>query len=271
VAKYHSANRFPISLLNVLLFDGARLFNVPDEGTGYTPQETEYACDDYRIGTKSGAGNQYWNYAGQREEVSNGAEPSDGYDFQCGFYKQFCNSDDRYADDFKGDKGYDYTKKNEHGNSYYNDACMNAEQEHEGNKFNFMNWEDFTEYCLDAEECKKHSYIKSTLVFNAFIFAQLFNEYNARILGDELNMFKGIETNPIFIGVTLFSIGCQIFLVEIGGLFVGTSPLSWDQWLITVALGAISIPWGIGMRFIPVVEDPESFFDSAKEFESREF
>jgi hypothetical protein len=36
-----------------------------------------------------------------------------------------------------------------------------------------------------------------------------------------------------------------------------------SQWLVTIGLGAIGLPVGVLMRFIPVSEDPESFFDSA--------
>ena len=56
------------------------------------------------------------------------------------------------------------------------------------------------------------------------------------------------------------SLGLQIFLVEIGGDFVRTSPLTLIQWLITIALGFIGVPIGILVRLIPVSEDPESFF-----------
>ena len=46
------------------------------------------------------------------------------------------------------------------------------------------------------------------------------------------------------------------------GNFVETAPLTINQWLITIGLGAISLPIGVLMRFIPVKEDPDTFFDS---------
>ena len=60
--------------------------------------------------------------------------------------------------------------------------------------------------------------------------------------------------------VSFVTAAMQICLIEVGGEFVKTSPLTWEQWLITVALGAIGLPVGVLMRFIPVEEDPESFF-----------
>eukprot|EP01038_Epipyxis_sp_PR26KG_P006057 gene6057-8339_t len=119
----------------------------------------------------------------------------------------------------------------------------------------------FIDKCVD---CTKDDYTHGSIIFNAFIFAQVFNEYTSRKLFDELNMFEGVASNTIFIAVSIVSIGCQIFLIEVGGVFVKTSPLSPINWLITVALGAIGIPIGVLMRFIPVKEDPNSFFDNGK-------
>jgi magnesium-transporting ATPase (P-type) len=118
--------------------------------------------------------------------------------------------------------------------------------------------EGFKDECLLV--CNKFGYVQNTLIFNAFIFCQLFNEYNARILGNELNMFAGITKNPIFLAVTAFSIIAQICLVEVGGTFVSTTHLTWSQWLITVGLGALSLPVGVLLRFVPVREDPDCFF-----------
>jgi len=48
----------------------------------------------------------------------------------------------------------------------------------------------------------------SSVVFNAFIFFQLFNEINARKIEDELNVFDGIWRSPGFLWVIVISIGC---------------------------------------------------------------
>jgi len=69
--------------------------------------------------------------------------------------------------------------------------------------------------------------------------------------------------------VSAFTFGAQIFLIELGGEFVKTSPLTIEQWLITIALGAIGLPIGVLlMRFIPVKEDPNSFFDNSRIFKT---
>lgn len=73
-------------------------------------------------------------------------------------------------------------------------------------------------------------------------------------------MFAGVFSNFTFVLVSIVTIGLQIFLVEVGGDFVKTSHLTLTQWLITIALGAIGLPVGVMMRWIPVTEDPNTFF-----------
>ena len=130
-------------------------------------------------------------------------------------------------------------------------------------------WEDYNdnisgdfdriEYELDCLTCKEHDYTHGTIMFNAFIFCQFFNEYNARSLTDDLDVWSGALKNPIFMGVSAVTFGLQIMLVEVGGEWLRTAPLNMNQWLITIGLGALTIPFGLLMRFIPVAEDPESF------------
>lgn len=50
--------------------------------------------------------------------------------------------------------------------------------------------------------------IHLTILFQAFVFMQVFNQINARKLADgEFNVFSGFFNNIYFIGVTLFTIG----------------------------------------------------------------
>ena len=41
------------------------------------------------------------------------------------------------------------------------------------------------------------------LVFNAFVFAQIFNSINSRRLDNKLNIFEGVTRNWYFMGITL--------------------------------------------------------------------
>mmetsp|Transcript_25668 Transcript_25668/g.55526 ORF Transcript_25668/g.55526 Transcript_25668/m.55526 type:complete len:1103 (+) Transcript_25668:105-3413(+) len=124
---------------------------------------------------------------------------------------------------------------------------------------------NFEDQCL---ECNLNSYIHGTIIFNTFIFCQFFNEYTARSIFDEWNCFSGIWTNYVFLIVSFVTLGFQILLVEYGGEFLKTSPLDLTQWIVTIILGALSLPIGVLMRFIPVKEDPNSFFDNSRVFVS---
>lgn len=101
----------------------------------------------------------------------------------------------------------------------------------------------------------------NTFLFNAFVFCQLFNEFNARSIGDEWNVYAGLETNMLFIGVIVITIILQVFIVEVGGDFTRTSGLSAEHWFASMGLGALSLIVGIGMRFIPVSDRETDFAD----------
>ncbi|KAL8191541.1 hypothetical protein R6Q57_028272 [Mikania cordata] len=54
---------------------------------------------------------------------------------------------------------------------------------------------------------------KNTLIFNSFVFAQIFNEFNAR-KPDEMNVFKGVTRNRLFMGIVGFTVVLQVHLAE---------------------------------------------------------
>jgi len=115
---------------------------------------------------------------------------------------------------------------------------------------------DFDEDCL---KCKEYDYSHGTIMFNTFIFCQFFNEYNARSIFDDIDVYSGALKNPIFMAVSVVTLALQVMLVEVGGEWLHTTPLSINHWFITIGLGAIAIPVGIVMRFLPTEEDPNSF------------
>lgn len=94
----------------------------------------------------------------------------------------------------------------------------------------------------------------TTIVFNVFVFCVIFNEFNARKLYDEVNIFAGYSRSKFFVVIVFIMAGFQIFAVEVTRDFMSTTPLSWKQWLVCVAFGLGSWPWGFIMRFIPVHE-----------------
>ena len=81
-----------------------------------------------------------------------------------------------------------------------------------------------------------------TIMFNTFVFMQVFNEINARKLGKmEFNMFAGFFNNFLFIGIIISTIIVQILLVQYGGQPIRTSPLTLNQHLLCLAIGIFSL------------------------------
>jgi calcium-translocating P-type ATPase len=99
----------------------------------------------------------------------------------------------------------------------------------------------------------------STLVFNSFIFCQIFNEFNARKLNDEKNPFVNLRGNYIFISVLFVIIAVQVVIVEFTYDFAKVTPLDFSQWIYCIIVGSISLPLGFLMRFIPVPKERSGF------------
>jgi Cation transporting ATPase, C-terminus len=53
-----------------------------------------------------------------------------------------------------------------------------------------------------------------SLLFNAFIFMQVFNEINSRKILDEYNVLAGLASSPIFVAVIVITVGLQILIVQ---------------------------------------------------------
>jgi Ca2+-transporting ATPase len=99
---------------------------------------------------------------------------------------------------------------------------------------------------------------RNTIVFNTFVICQLFNEINARKLGSELNMFKGIQKNWIFVVIFIGSFVVQFILVQFAGDFAKTVALTGYQWLFCIFVGMLALPLGLLFRLIPVPPDVQN-------------
>jgi len=103
-------------------------------------------------------------------------------------------------------------------------------------------------------DCVIESRQHITIVFNTFVFCQIFNEFNARSIGNEFNILRGVFMNPIFLVIILFTVVAQVALVEYGGEFVRTAEMTNEQWVKSMLLASLTIPLGGFMRLIPVSE-----------------
>lgn len=93
--------------------------------------------------------------------------------------------------------------------------------------------------------------IVQTLVFNAFVFAQIFNSVNSRRLDRKLNIFEGMLNNWYFMAITLIEIAVQVVIVFIGGTAFQVTRIGGREWGISLALGFVSIPLGALIRLLP--------------------
>lgn len=121
---------------------------------------------------------------------------------------------------------------------------------------------DYPIGCLDSY-CDKYDYRHYTFIFNAFVFSQLFNEFNARRTNNDWNVFNGVANNPLFLAIILITIVVQVLLAEFGGNFTKTSSISFPEWLASFGLGAISIPVGKSSlpRFVSLCRLHLTWFD----------
>ncbi|KAI8329126.1 hypothetical protein BC941DRAFT_443499 [Chlamydoabsidia padenii] len=102
---------------------------------------------------------------------------------------------------------------------------------------------------LDPDHDEK---VLRTMIFNVFVFLQIFNELNCRRIDKStLNVFSNIHRHWIFILVQVLVIGGQILIVTFGGIAFKTVPLSLSQWGITILLGLLSLPVGTIIRLMP--------------------
>ncbi|KAH6608562.1 atpase [Trichoderma cornu-damae] len=92
-----------------------------------------------------------------------------------------------------------------------------------------------------------------TLVFNTFVWMQIFNQWNNRRLDNKFNIFEGLTRNWFFIGISTLMIGAQVLIIFVGGdaFQIAEKEQSGGMWGIALVLGFISIPVGVLIRLVP--------------------
>ncbi|KAB5543046.1 hypothetical protein GE09DRAFT_1061571 [Coniochaeta sp. 2T2.1] len=92
-----------------------------------------------------------------------------------------------------------------------------------------------------------------TLVFNTFVWMQIFNQWNNRRLDNKFNIFEGLTKNVFFIGISVIMIGGQVLIIMVGGRAFNIAPEKQTpaMWAYAIILGFLSIPVGIIIRLIP--------------------
>ncbi|KAI9476101.1 MAG: PMCA-type calcium-translocating P-type ATPase [Benjaminiella poitrasii] len=95
------------------------------------------------------------------------------------------------------------------------------------------------------------SALLQTVVFNTFVFCQIFNEINCRRIDSNLNIFSNIWANKFFIVIFFICVLGQVMIVQFGGPAFQVVPLDGVHWAIAIVIGLLSLPIGVIIRLIP--------------------
>ncbi|KAL4961867.1 putative calcium transporting ATPase (Pmc1) [Aspergillus stella-maris] len=90
-----------------------------------------------------------------------------------------------------------------------------------------------------------------TIIFNTFVWMQIFNELNCRRLDNKFNLFEGIHRNKWFLLINALMVGGQILIIFVGGAAFGVTRLSGRDWGICLAFAVFCIPWAAILKLVP--------------------
>ncbi|XP_073126842.1 calcium-transporting ATPase 1-like [Henckelia pumila] len=103
-------------------------------------------------------------------------------------------------------------------------------------------------FYLDGENS---DIILNTLIFNSFVFCQVFNEISSREM-EKINVFKGMLNNYVFVGVLSCTVLFQVIIVQFLGTFANTFPLTLRQWSASILFGFLGMPIAAAIKMIPI-------------------
>ncbi|ELP94658.1 cation-transporting ATPase, putative [Entamoeba invadens IP1] len=120
---------------------------------------------------------------------------------------------------------------------------------------------DFGKFmCADGElhsvgKIEKHTTIVQTMIFNAFVFCQIFNEINSRKVNGEKDVFENFFSNYMFVGIIAMTSVVQALIVVFAGPIFSVTPfpgINFVQWMFCLFLSAMSLVVGqFAIRFLP--------------------
>uniref|UniRef100_A0A1B0CDK4 Calcium-transporting ATPase n=1 Tax=Lutzomyia longipalpis TaxID=7200 RepID=A0A1B0CDK4_LUTLO len=96
-----------------------------------------------------------------------------------------------------------------------------------------------------------------TVIFNSFVMMTLFNEFNARKIHGQRNVFEGIFTNPIFYVIWIGTTISQVVIIQYGKMAFSTKGLTLEQWLWCLFFGVGTLLWGQLVTTVPTRKLPK--------------
>ncbi|KAJ5793014.1 uncharacterized protein N7503_008992 [Penicillium pulvis] len=91
----------------------------------------------------------------------------------------------------------------------------------------------------------------STVVFNTFVWMQIFNELNNRRLDNRFNIFEGMFRNYWFLGINTLIVAGQVMIIFVGGQAFGVTRINGTLWAVCIICGFGCLPWAVVLRLIP--------------------
>lgn len=105
---------------------------------------------------------------------------------------------------------------------------------------------------IQMREWSHENALHYTFFFNVFVFLQVFNFINARVLRKtEVNPFQNICSNPIFWLMVAITVVGQIIFVEFFGKPVKCTPLPLHMHIISIAIGSLAMVFAFIEKQIP--------------------
>ncbi|KAK1689552.1 calcium-translocating P-type ATPase [Colletotrichum godetiae] len=92
-----------------------------------------------------------------------------------------------------------------------------------------------------------------SMIFNTFVWMQIFNEFNNRRLDNKFNIFEGVHRNYFFIVINCIMVGAQVAIIFVGGKAFRITPggISGEHWAVSVVLASVSLPMAVLIRLFP--------------------
>ncbi|CAH8557736.1 unnamed protein product [Schistosoma guineensis] len=90
-----------------------------------------------------------------------------------------------------------------------------------------------------------------TIIFNTLVLMTLFNEFNARKIHGQRNVFSGLHRNPLFIIIWFVTFLLQALIIQFGSYAFSTKALELDQWAWCLFFGVGELVWGQVVNTVP--------------------
>jgi Ca2+-transporting ATPase len=102
---------------------------------------------------------------------------------------------------------------------------------------------DYNQLYTDWEKAESRAKEEiSSMVFNTFIWCQMFNMLNARKIENEYNVFNGLFKSHVFWVIWVAIAGFQVIIMFfLGGIFK-VERLTGLEWLVSILAGVGSLP-----------------------------